>query len=252
MTNQEAKLILQAYRAGGQDASDPLFAEALEQARRDPELQKWFAEECALDAQIQAKLQRAIPIPFNLKASLLAQRKIVRPRAFWLSALWRQPAWLTAAAAAVVLFVAAGMIWFKPSSQPQFASFEQTMVQNSMRETNHISLMAQKMTQVRDWLKTQNVSTDFQVPASLRDAMLHGCKVIDWHGQKVTMLCFMPNGVGHVDLFVVDCTRFRDFKPSEMAQFAKADGLTTAVWRQGNKTYLLAGMVNEEQLRKIL
>src|SRR5258706_136048 len=40
MNNQEAKLILQAYRCGGQDASDPLFAEALEQARRDPELAK--------------------------------------------------------------------------------------------------------------------------------------------------------------------------------------------------------------------
>ena len=44
MNNQEAKLILQAYRPGGRDTFDPLFAEALEQARRDPELQKWFAE----------------------------------------------------------------------------------------------------------------------------------------------------------------------------------------------------------------
>jgi len=40
MNNQEAKFILAAYRPGGQDASDPLFAEALEQVRRDPDWQR--------------------------------------------------------------------------------------------------------------------------------------------------------------------------------------------------------------------
>ncbi len=43
MNNQEAKLILQAYRLGGQDAADPLFQEVLEQLKRDPDLAKWFA-----------------------------------------------------------------------------------------------------------------------------------------------------------------------------------------------------------------
>ncbi len=74
MNNQEAKLILQACRPGGQDASDPMFAEALEQVRGDPELQQWFADQCAYDARIGSKLKEAIPIPPDLKASLLAQR----------------------------------------------------------------------------------------------------------------------------------------------------------------------------------
>ena len=76
MNNQEAKLILQAYRPGGQDASDPMFAEALEQCWRDPELQRWFADQCAYDARIQTKLQEAIPIPQDLKASLLTPRSL--------------------------------------------------------------------------------------------------------------------------------------------------------------------------------
>ena len=83
MNNQEAKLILQAYRCGGQDASDPPFAEALEQARRDPELQKWFAEENAIDARIQTSLQTAVPVPRELKSNLLALGKIVRPTPWW-------------------------------------------------------------------------------------------------------------------------------------------------------------------------
>ena len=57
MNNEEAKLILQAYRPGGQDANDPRFREALEQARRDPELARWFANEQALDSRISTKVQ---------------------------------------------------------------------------------------------------------------------------------------------------------------------------------------------------
>ena len=42
MKNQEAKFILGAYRPDGQDAGDPVFAEALSQAERDPDLRTWF------------------------------------------------------------------------------------------------------------------------------------------------------------------------------------------------------------------
>ena len=247
MNNQEAKLILQAYRPGGQDASDPLFTDALQQARRDPELQKWFAEEQAFDACVQARLQQAIEIPFGLKANLLAQRKTVRPKVWW-----RQPLWLTAATALLALLATLAVVWLKPSSQPQFADLREVMVQNSLQESGHVTFTAQDLTQVRDWLKTQNVAPNFELPAAFHDAMLHGCKVLDWHGHKVTMLCLMPNGGSHVDLFVIDCTRFRDFKPTETAQFAKADGVTTAAWCNGDKTYLVAGNLNESQLRKIL
>ena len=88
MNNEEAKLILQAYRPGGQDANDPRFREALEQAQRDPELARWFANEQALDSRISAKVQAAIKPPAHLKSQLLAQRKIVRPVAWW-----KMPAW---------------------------------------------------------------------------------------------------------------------------------------------------------------
>jgi hypothetical protein len=82
MNHLEAKLILQACRPGGQDAADPMFAEALAQVRRDPLLQQWFVQEQALDASVQAGLRQAMPIPSGLKARLLAQRKAVRPTAW--------------------------------------------------------------------------------------------------------------------------------------------------------------------------
>jgi hypothetical protein len=43
MNNSEAKYILGAYRADGQDAAEPAFAEALRQAETDPDLGGWFA-----------------------------------------------------------------------------------------------------------------------------------------------------------------------------------------------------------------
>ena len=246
MNNQEAKLILQAYRPGGQDASDPLFADALEQARRDPELQKWFAEEQAFDTHMQARLQKAIEIPVDLKASLLAQRKAVRPKVWWWQSLR-----LTAATALVVLLAALAVVWLKPAGPPPFAGLRELAVKNSRPAADHVSFMVQDEAKIKDWLKAQNVATDFNLPGALRASVPHGCKVLDWRGHKVTMLCLMPGG-SHVDLFVIDGTHFRDFQPTETAQFAKADGVTTAVWCNGDKTYVLAGNLDEQQLRKIL
>jgi hypothetical protein len=82
MSNDETKLILRAYRPGGQDASDPLFAGVLAQVRHNRELQKWFAEECVFDLHFQVKLRKAIAIPPDLKANLLAMRNIVRSMDF--------------------------------------------------------------------------------------------------------------------------------------------------------------------------
>jgi hypothetical protein len=247
MNNEEAKLILQAYRPGGQDANDPRFREALAQAQHDPELAGWFANETALDTRISTRLQSAITPPAHLKSQLLAQRKIIRPVAWW-----QQPAWLTATAAAVVLVAVLAVFSFKPVHAPQFAAFEQTMVRNSLQQTDHVKFASQDLAQIRDWLMARNVATNFDLPAALRDAPVHGCRVIDWHGQKVALLCFMPHGAGHVDLFVIDTTQFPDFTPSATAQFARNDGVTIVSWSRQGKTYLIASKTGEEQLRKIL
>ena len=77
MDNREAKFILNAYRPGGQDASDPRFAEALEQARRDPVLERWLSEAIAFDAAMTDKL-RATEVPPDLRESILAGIKVSR------------------------------------------------------------------------------------------------------------------------------------------------------------------------------
>jgi hypothetical protein len=235
MNNQEARLILQAYRCGGQDASDPLFAEALEQARLDPELQKWFAEENALDARIQTSLQTAVPVPRELKSNLLAMGKIVRPT----PPRWFQPMKL-AAAAAVLLLLGLAAFLFSTHKPAQLASFRETMARYSMQQQGHVAYESHDVAKIQQWLQDRGMESNFELPAALHSGPAQGCRVVDWNGRKATMLCFVLDGE-HLDLFVMDRAGLPDLPEGGAPRFADANGLMTATWVKGDKVYLLTG-----------
>ncbi len=77
MNNDEAKFILAAYRPGGQDATDPLFAEALALASRDAELKGWLETQVSFDAAVSAKL-REVRAPVGLRDKILADDHVSR------------------------------------------------------------------------------------------------------------------------------------------------------------------------------
>jgi hypothetical protein len=97
MNSQEAKTILEMYRPGHGNVADPRLAEALEQVRRDRGLGRWFEEQRAFDG-LMAGSVKSIPVPADLKASLLASRKIVR------LPLWRDGRARAAMAAVILIF----------------------------------------------------------------------------------------------------------------------------------------------------
>ena len=245
MNNQEAKLILQAYRCDGQDASDPLFAEALEQARRDPELQKWFAEENALDARIQASLQTAVPVPRELKSNLLALGKVIRPTPW----RWFQSMKL-AAAAAVLMLLGLTVFLFLPQKPAQLAAFRETMARYSMQQRGHVAFESHDMTKIQQWLQDRGMKTNLELPTVLHSGPAQGCRLVDWNGQKATMLCFVLDGE-HLDLFVIDRASLPDLKEGGAPQFAEANGLMTATWVKSDKVYLLTDD-NKKFLQKLL
>ncbi len=243
MNNQEAKLILQAYRANGQDASAPFFAEALEQSRRDPELQKWFAEEMVLNSRLQARLESAIPIPPGLKADLLALRKTVRP------APWSFQ--LVKLAAAAVIMLSVGAILFLLLRNPaQLASFRNTMALSSAQTQEHVAFESHDIAKIQQWLQSRDMETNFDLPATLRAGIAQGCRLVNWNGHQATMICFMVNGE-HMDLFVMAQNGLPDFHANGAPQFASANGLMTAMWASGGKVYLLTGR-DKELLQKVL
>ena len=243
MNNQEAKLILQAYRADGQDAANPFFAEALEQARHDPELQKWFAEENALNARLQVRLETAIPVPAGLKADLLALRKTARPIPWWF-----QP--MKLAAAAVILLSLGAMLFLLLQKSAPLASFRETMARSSAQTQEHVAFESHDFGKIRQWLQNRHMDTNFDLPVMLQAGVPQGCRTVDWNGRKATMICLFVNGE-HMDLFVMDRTGLPDFPENSTPQFAKAGGLMTATWETGQKVYLLTGQ-SKELLQKAL
>ena len=243
MNNQEAKLILQAYRPNGQDASDPFFGEALEQSQRDPELQKWFAEEMALNSRLQTRLEGAIPIPPGLKSDLLALQKTVRPTPWWF-----QP--MKLAAAAVILVSLGAIFLLLPQKPTQLASFRETMAQSSAQTQEHVVFESHDIAKIQQWLQSRNMGTNFDLPAALQAGTAQGCRVVDWNGHQATMICFMVNGE-HMDLFVMDRAGLPAFPDNGATQFASANGVMTAMWANGGKVYLLTGR-DKELLQKVL
>jgi hypothetical protein len=244
MNNQEAKLILQAYRPNGLDASEPFFTEALEQARQDPELQKWFTDEMALNTCLQNRLETAIPVPQGLKSGLLALRKTVRPTPWWF-----QPANLALAAA--ILLMAALALFLLPSQKgTNIVSFRETMARQSQQTEEHVVFQSHDLAKIDQWLQGSGMSTDFNLPATLQGGTPQGCRLVDWNGHKATMICFFV-GKEHMDLFVMDRSGLPSFPGNGTPQFAGANGLMTAMWANGNKVYLLTGG-NKELLQKIL
>ena len=77
MNNSEAKAVLSLYREQIDDA-DPQFAEALAQAKRDPDLSEWLQRQGESYRAIRTKLREIEP-PADLRQKIVKQRPIPLP-----------------------------------------------------------------------------------------------------------------------------------------------------------------------------
>jgi hypothetical protein len=245
MNREEAQFILHAYRANGEDAHDAQFEEALALVRNDPELARWFASEQALDAAIAARIHSVSPPP-DLTTQLLLARKVIRPRPWW-----RKPAWI-GAAASIALLISAASVWLvRRSHETDLALFRATMIEASLDMTNHLDVMGLDADELKRWLIEHRGQPGFVLPPRLADKGIMGCKVLEWHGHRVTLLCLKFGGK-HVDVFVVNESDLPGVSVSATPHFASDHGLTTATWRREGKIYFLAGNIPESDLKQLL
>jgi anti-sigma factor RsiW len=258
MTREEAKLFLQAYRPGGQDAEDPHFAEALALAKRDPELAAWFARQQKFDALFSDGL-RQVRAPAQLKAQILAggpKEKTAAPSIsdWWQNLiLFRSPVSWAAAAAAVLILFGLAVFLKQPQASAHFADYSAQMVHAAVSDAHHLDVENKDMTQVVAWLAEHHGENKFNLPVALNGASgLMGCRVLDWHGQKISMLCYGLSNTGHVDLFVADAKNFPDAPPEDNPQFASSGGMPTASWSHGGMAYLMVGHNADADLKKLL
>lgn len=253
MNSFEAKTIIQLYRPVGADADDRQIAEALEMARRDPELAQWLEDEQKFQQAVREKF-RQIPIPSEHKEKLLAQgirglsgdQKMIRPQQWW-----RNPVnWRTAAAILVLIGLGLALtgLWNRPRVADTFSDYESRMVRSALREYR-MDLVTNDLSQIREWMASRGAPADFIVPDGLSSLSLTGGGVLRWRNHPVTMVCFNRGDDQMLFLFVMNRSAVED-PPSATPELEKISKLLAASWTDGDKTYLLAGPEEADFLQK--
>lgn len=246
MNREEAQFILRAYRPNSEDALDPQFKEALALVRQDPELARWFSGEQALDAAFAGKIRAAVPVPADLKKQLLLARATGAKVPWWR----RRPA--LALAASLALLLAAGVaLWPQRGEEPRIGEFRGAMVRAALATRDHAEVEGLQGEQLRNWLAEHRGETGYVLPPGLAGKNAAACKVIEWQGQRVTMLCFESGGT-HLDLFVVDASGLPAAAGTTNTQFATLDGAGTAMWRREGKVYLLVAKRPPSELQRLI
>lgn len=252
MTNEQAKQILQLYRPGTADATDPSFAEALDLCERDTDLKQWFANHCALYSAIRSKFKK-ITVPEALKEQIIAERPA--PRA---------PAWqkfvLAGGALALVAMVLTFLSpHFGPSEPHDFATYRNSMGELA-RNGYPMELNTSDLDSIRTHLAERKSIADYVLPENLqKNAKVLGCLATSWQGKPVSMVCFAtgrptePGQSSDLWLFITtDAVTTDAPKSSTPTLVSEPNGLVTASWKVGNRTYVLATKGDQQFIAKYL
>jgi hypothetical protein len=253
MTSQEVKEALLLFRPELDDEADPDFAPALAQMRNDPELKKWFDQHCGMQKAVFAGFER-LSVPEGLKEQILSERpKQILPT--------RRPKTraLVLAAIPLLLLVAFGVVYLRSPAAPEFAAYREAMVaKTSLERYPQMNLYSSDLGQIRQYLAEHGGQKDYVLPASLEKLQGTGCKILDWRGKRISMVCLNSgkNGAPKTpDLFLFIVDRAGVQQPSGHCGAPGPDivdvrSKATASWTNGQKTYLLAGAGNADFLKQ--
>jgi hypothetical protein len=249
MNNREAKFILNAYRPGGQDANDPRFVEALEQARRDPSLQRWFDESVAFDAAMTEKLSTTA-VPRDLRESILTGVKVTcAPH--WKNR-WRK--W--AVAAALVVSTALGiLIWHNTRPAPvagwQLQALD-AILSSIARNESRFDVISPNPAELVKWLRANHAPVGGKLPDRLDNLPSIACKSFFWRGKPVSLICFtLPEGRA-IHLVMTNVSTESDRAIKHEAKVIQQGQWATATWREGDMIYMLALEGSRDELRSYL
>jgi hypothetical protein len=239
---EQAKEVLLLYRPGTADAEDPQVQQAIELAQRDLELGRWFQNHCHFQEVMRAKF-REIEAPAHLKAALIAQRKIV-PLEPW----WRNPIWLTAAAAMFLL-----LLWlpFRPrlAVPDHFANYREMMVSIALKNYR-MDWTTNDQHGLRQLLAAKGAPANYDVPRGLEQLKLTGGAALTWRNHPVSMVCFDRGNKQMLFLFVMPRAGLKDPPDSPEPELTKVSSYLTATWTRGENTYVLAGPAEQDFLKK--
>jgi hypothetical protein len=245
MNREHARQLLATWKPT-REPHDAEFAEALELAAADPDLQTWFQAHQSFQQATQQVL-RDLPVPADLCERILASRKVVPPPFYT-----RSRGWVAAAAVAASIVVA--IIWWSgitgSGQQGDFSIFRSRMVRATLREYR-MDIETNNLAAIRQFLTARQAPADFELTPSLSNLQLVGGGVLSWHGHPVSMVCLDGHQLGMLYLFIVPTEAIAGGAPAEPT-VEEVKTLATASWTRNSQTYLLASSASPEALQKLL
>jgi hypothetical protein len=241
MNTTEAKFILQARRPDGRDDGDPQFAEALEQARRDPTLAAWMAHEQAFDEAVAQKL-RAVQPPAGLREAILAGARVSnrRPVPFW-----RRPQVLAMAASLAII---AGLALAWPVKHSADGSDRLALgVMNEVDSVAHHTAMPSPRGELRTLLASTNTHLAAGLPLTFDQLKADGCRSLKIAGHDVLEVCFERGGEG----FHLYVASRKDFHGDGEPMFRERGTLASVAWNDDRHAYVLVSADGSAALRNI-
>ena len=243
MTNQDAKLVLSAYRPNGADARDPFFEQALQQAKRDPELMEWFEKQRAFDRVIVAKL-RTIEPPAGLNSQILAGLRAVRVPRHSVSP------WVAMAAALLVaMMVLTYNRFFEPSKLDRLDQFCSDCLAQ-LNSPVQFDLESPDLRETQKFIRTRQVPAATAMPDSVATMPTAGCRIFRWKGQWVSLTCFkLPSGES-LQLLVIGAEAFeRRPIPTDFREIA---GWHLKFQEENGKVILWASRASMDEVKSYL
>lgn len=242
MKNEEARFILQAYRPGGADSSDPFFAEALAQAQRDPQLGAWLAREQAFDAAIAAKLREMNP-PADLRDNIMAGGRA----GMWHRGSRRLPIWLGVAAAVAALFLT--VVRLRPAAPVDAGQLTLFALGDATHEELHKGMIA-GLASVEDTLGDPKTHLAPGLNVSDDDLRVRGCRSVQVAGRDVFEICFKRGDEFH--LYIAGTGEFKTRLGPGKPAFQSQGGMSSVTWTAGNRVYVLVSDRSVEELTRLL
>jgi hypothetical protein len=273
--NEQARLLLSAYRPGGSDAKDPAFVEALAQAQRDPQLRAWLEDSQHFDRAISERL-RSLDVPPDLRATILAGVRLSRPPRWWQSPrLWAIAATFAIAATATWFWWPRSekvrgsqngafqyprqeprIIWYPDLQRTPELELWQVDVLAEIEAVEHgtvrLDLENSDSLPLLDWLRTRGIPNPPTVPTMLAGKKALGCKALKSAGRFVSVICFKLDNEGVVHLFTTSGAGLQFPPPEHHPSFHRHRNWNLANWSNGELVHMLASTIDEEKFRKLV
>lgn len=281
MDREEAKHILQLCRPGNDDdRNDPLIAAALDRLSSDAELQAWFEDQQAFDAQVSDSLSRIEP-PTDLKTSILAGMRAHQTQPSALNdhqavehgaphtdsstpfpdpadrtayRSWFKP-WMGMAAGIALTFAILSRPIPEESVQiaanPKLATASVPNVIEFL--ANEISALKSSKLDKRDaqlsalqsHLSGTGMPCPHSIPPALDNLPTIGCVTFDYNGTKLSLICFRNGQMYH--LITADKASF-PARCSEHPQLFECQQQAFKLWTEGDQVMILCTEGALEQL----